>query len=363
MRIMSKQSRRSPGVAALVLMSLATPGFANSPVPAGTVEPCSPDQVCGLKSAEDLVRLPGSRWAIVSRLTKDPEAPSGFSAVDLERRTARLLVPDVSGRPAAAYSDCPGAPVASELVTHGLDLRPQPGGTSELFAVNHGRRESLEVFSLTVSKEGPKLTWKGCVILPSDVSANAVAALPDGVAVTSFGTAGAQGNADLLAGKPAGFVARWTPHQGWTHVAGSDFGGDNGIAAAPDGSTLYVNDWSDRTLRILSLHDGVAPVILKLGDFHPDNVHGLPDGSLLIAGQVGKAADIMGCVGAPTCSVGSMIVTVDLNARRVRSSWAVAPTSSFGAASMALLYGRDYWVSSFRGDRIVRLGPGPGAAN
>ena len=301
----------------MVLVSLATPGFANSPVPAGTVEPCSPDQVCGLKSAEDLVRLPGSRWAIVSRLTKDPEAPSGFSAVDLERRTARFLVPDVSGRAAAAYSDCPGAPVASELVTHGLDLRWQPGGTSELFAVNHGRRESLEVFSLTVSKEGPKLTWKGCVILPSDVSANAVAALPDGVAVTSFGTAGAQGNADLLAGKPAGFVARWTPHR------------------------------------------GVAPVILKLGDFHPDNVHGLPDGNLLIAGQVGKAADIMGCVGAPTCSVGSMIVTVDLNAHRVRSSWSVAPTSSFGAASTALLYGRDYWVSSFRGDRIVRLGPGP----
>ena len=54
-----------------------------------------------------------------------------------------------------------------------------------------------------------------------------------------------------------------------------------------------------------------------------------------------------------------MIVTVDLNAHRVRSSWSVAPTSSFGAASTALLYGRDYWVSSFRGDRIVRLGPGP----
>ena len=328
----------------------------NSLAPARAADSCTHDQICGLKNAEDLIRLAGSRWAIVSRLAKDSEAPGGFSVVDLERRTARLLMPDVSGRAAAAYADCPGAPVASELVTHGLDVRRQPGGTSELFAVNHGRRQSLEVFDLTVSEDGPKLTWKGCVILPSDVSTNAVAALPDGVAVTSFGTSDPQGTADLLAGRPAGFVARWAPHKGWTHVAGSEFGGDNGVAASPDGSTLYVNDWSDGTLRVLSLRDGVAPVTIKLGDFHPDNLHWLPDGNLLIAGQMGKPDDIIACVRESTCSVGSMIVTVDPRAREVRSHWAVAPTSTFAAASTALLYGPDYWASSFRGDRIIRLG-------
>jgi hypothetical protein len=37
----------------------------------------------------------------------------------------------------------------------------------------------------------------------------------------------------------------------------------------------------------------------------------------------------------------------------------VAPTSTFGAASTALLYGKDYWMSSFRGDRIIRLNATP----
>jgi hypothetical protein len=121
-----------------------------------------------------------------------------------------------------------------------------------------------------------------------------------------------------------------------------------------------VNDWSDGTLRVLSLRDGVKPATIRVGDFHPDNVHVLPDGNLLIAGQIGTARDIMACVKAPACSVGSMIVVVDPRTREVRSHWTVAPTSTFGAASTALLHGQDYWVSSFRGDRIVRLGPAPG---
>lgn len=328
---------------------------------AAAAEPCAHEQVCGLKNAEDLVRVPGSHWAIASRLAKDPQAPGGFSLVDLEKLTSQVLTPDVSRPAAAEYSACPGAPVAAQLVTHGLDLRQKAGGTAaELFAVHHGSRESIEVFDLHASKQGVNLTWKGCVVLPAQMSANAVAALPDGIAVTSFGSPGDKGDAELLAGRPSGFVGRWTRAKGWSHVAGSEFGGDNGIAASADGSLLYVNDWADGTLRVLSLQGGAAPATIKLGDFHPDNVHFMPDGNLLVAGQVGTGREVMACVTGPGCSVGSAIAVVDPKSHQVRLQWSVAPTASFGAASTALLYGHDYWVSSFRGDRIVRLGPAPG---
>jgi hypothetical protein len=318
-------------------------------------EPCGHSEICALKNPEDMIMLRGSRWALVSRLGRDPDAPGGFSAVDLQSQTSRVLTPDVSKPAAATYSDCPGAPVASDLITHGLDVRRSARGTSEVFAVNHGGRESIEVFDLHVDDQGVRLMWKGCVMIPAEISANAVAALPDGLAVSSFGTPGDQGTAELLAGTPSGFVGRWTPKQGWTHVAGSEFGGDNGVISAPDGSALYVNDWTDGTLRIVPLEKGVAPATIKLGDFHPDNVHFLPDGNLLIAGQIGSARDILACAAQSTCSVASMIVVVDPKTQMVRSHWVVAPTLAFGAASTALLYGKVYWMSSFRGDRIVRL--------
>jgi hypothetical protein len=328
---------------------------------AAAAVPCARDQVCGLKNAEDLVRVPRSQWAIASRLAKDPQAPGGFSLVDLETLTSSVLTPDVSKPAAAEYSACPGAPAVAELVTHGLDVHSKPGGAAtELFAVNHGGRESIEVFDVHAGGQGVNLTWKGCVILPKEMSANAVAALPDGIAVTSFGSPGDRGYAEFLAGRPSGFVNRWTREKGWSRVAGSEFGGDNGIAASSDGSLLYVNDWTDGTLRVLASRGDAAPATIKLGEFHPDNVHLLPDGNLLIAGQVGTGREVLACDTGPDCSLGFAIAVVDPRSRHIVLQWTVAPTAGFAAASTALLFGHDYWVSSFRGDRIVRLGPSPG---
>jgi hypothetical protein len=321
---------------------------------------CERDQVCGLKNAEDLVAVPDTHWAVASRLAKDPVAPGGFYLVNLDERTAQVIQPDFSKSAAPEYQQCPGPPVASDLVTHGLDLRHGSSRMNELFAVNHGGRQSIEVFDLKFKKDSVGLTWKGCVALPAGMSANAVVALADGVAVTSFGSDGDQGTADLLAGKPAGYVARWTQKDAWRRVPGSDFGGDNGISAAPDGSALYVNDWSDGTLRVVPLRPGVAATIIPLGDFHPDNVHLLPNGDLLIAGQTGSPGDIMRCASVPACGAGSMIALVDPKHRRLLAHWPIAASESFGAAATALQYGRDFWLSSFRGDRIVRVGPQPG---
>jgi hypothetical protein len=326
----------------------------------GAAEPCAQNEICSLKNPEDMIRLAGSRWALVSRLGRDAQTPGGFSLVDLKTRTSRVLTPDVSKPAIAMYADCPHAPVASELITHGLDVRAGARGANEVFAVNHGGRQSIEVFDLRMDGQEPRLTWTGCVILPTDISANAVAALPDGIAVSSFGTSGDQGTAELLAGHPSGFVGRWTAKAGWSHVAGSEFGGDNGVTAAVDGSVLYVNDWNDGTLRIVPLVNGISPATIRLGHFHPDNLHFLPNGNLLIAGQIGSAREIMACASQATCPVGSMIVVVDPKSQMVRSHRTVAPTSTFGAASTALLYGKDYWMSSFRGDRIIRLNPTPG---
>jgi hypothetical protein len=319
---------------------------------AGAAQPCGPAEICGLKNPEDMVRLDGTRWAVVSRLGRDPNAAGGFSLIDLKTQTARVLMPDVSRAAAPMYSKCPSPPKATDLVTHGLDVRRTATG-HQVFAVNHGGRESIEVFDLQVG-ESARLTWTGCVMLPPEFSANAVAALPDGLAVTSFGTAGAAGTLELLAGNPRGFVGHWTEKQGWLHVPGSDFGGDNGVTASRDGSVIYVNDWNDGTLRVVPLTPGREPVTIQLGHFHPDNVHWMAGGNLLIAGQIGSARDVLRCASSASCSIASKIVVLDARHQQIRSENEVAASADFGAASTALFYRGHYWLSSFRGDRIIQ---------
>lgn len=56
------------------------------------------------------------------------------------------------------------------------------------------------------------------------------------------------------------------------------------------------------------------------------------------------------------------LVVVDPRSLRVRLRWKIPAAATFAAPSTALLYGSDYWASSFRGDRVVRLGPAPGRA-
>lgn len=316
---------------------------------------CGVDTICGVKNAEDMVRLGDSRWALAGRLAR---GPGGFYLVDLKARTAAPLMPDLSGPAAPAYSGCPGAPATGSLFTHGLDVRLRRDGSGEVFALSHGDRESVEVFDLRPGPAGPALAWKGCVIVPpeANANANALAVLPDGFALTSFGSHEKQSTADLIAGRPSGFVMTWSRAAGWKRLAGSDFPGDNGVAATADGRTLYVAGWGDGTLHVLDLGPRPKPpVTVQLEGMHPDNVHFIAGGRLLVAGQVGERAALLNCGDGPVCAQGSAVLILDPRTLKVRARVVAPATADFGAASVAVAYEDGYWASSFQGDRIVRL--------
>jgi hypothetical protein len=116
-------------------------------------ESCGHTEICGPKNPEDMIRVRGTRWALVSRLGRDPHAPGGFSLVDLSALTSRVLTPHMSKPAAAEYAACPGAPAASNLITHGLDIRQLAHHSIEVCAVNHGGRDSIEVFELKVKDD------------------------------------------------------------------------------------------------------------------------------------------------------------------------------------------------------------------
>jgi hypothetical protein len=45
----------------------------------------------------------------------------------------------------------------------GFDIGRRPDGQLELFVVNHGARESMQLFSISVRHDGAALQWRGCV--------------------------------------------------------------------------------------------------------------------------------------------------------------------------------------------------------
>jgi hypothetical protein len=47
---------------------------------------CGQNEICGLKNAEDIVRVGSTRFAVVGRLAKDPEVAGGFSLLDWTRK-------------------------------------------------------------------------------------------------------------------------------------------------------------------------------------------------------------------------------------------------------------------------------------
>jgi sugar lactone lactonase YvrE len=191
--------------------------------------------------------------------------------------------------------------------------------------------------------------------------ANAVAPLPDGAAVTSFGSPDDPKLANLIAGRPSGFVMVWSKRTGWVHLKGSHLPGDNGIESSADGKTLYVAAWTDHALWILSRDGRRAPTRVPLGNFHPDNIHWQHDGTLLIAGEVGDASAILSCGPHKICSTPSMLVVFNPARGGIAAQQFIPPTTHFGAASTAIRYQDRYWLGSFLGDRIVEVQVAPAA--
>jgi hypothetical protein len=356
---------------ALLLFSGAV--FAVSPASAmrlrggiahATVNSCGRNAICGLTNPEDVVRLGSTQFAIASSLARAPHSPSHLYLVDFASKVAAPIVPSKSPYTKRSLDPtCAPPENFRTLITHGLASRSDGPGHGRLYVVNHGGKQSIELFEWRVHGRNVALTWRGCVHVPSTVLANAVAPLPDGVAVTSFGSPNDPKLANLVAGRPSGFVMIWSERTGWIRLQGSDLPGDNGIESSPDGRTLYVNAWTDNALWILSRDGRRMPRRVALGEFHPDNIHWQPDGTLLIAGEVGDPSRILSCGPRKICSTPSMLVVFDPVQGSIAARDFFQPTIHFGAASTAIKYHGRYWLSSFLGDRMFEAPVAPAGSS
>lgn len=328
-------------------------------------EPCNPagklDFVCGPLNSEDLVQVPGTRWIVASGMDGGAAGGrGGLHLVDARSKTWKALFP--GGNPQVrwdkrVYGACPNPPDLSKFSAHGLNLRAGSGGKDTLYVVNHGGRESIEIFALDAKAAEPTVAWIGCAVMPSHTWPNSVAPLPDGgmVVTDMFDPQDPKAPDKMNAGENTGAVYEWHPRKGYALVPGSQMSGDNGIEASRDGKWIYVAAWGNKA--VVRLSRGGAPGardILPVG-FLADNLRWAPDGRLIVAGQDVPAGQVFGCFQSHNtrCTQPWRIIAWDTKTMTLKPVVSEPGNPEFGGATVGLEVGDDIFVGTFRGDRIA----------
>lgn len=354
------------GFAAVTLVPVvAVLALADSPAAAADGG-CDPSGqyafVCGLRNAEDLVVVPGTKWIIASSLA----AVGGLYLVDSEQKSwTRLYPADVprAEPDGDTYGACPDAPAAEAFVTHGLNLRAGTDGHSTLYVVGHGGREAIEVFDVDANGEMPVLTWRGCVLTPDGMAANSVASLADGSLLTTIPLHTGVPISDALAGKPTGGIYKWSPGEtGFAMVQGTELPYANGIEASGDGQEFYVASSGQMTVTAYS-NTNPARVLRRSEPlpFLPDNLHMSPEGKLLTAGldiaDAGcgeiKRSGEFDLEEFASCPRPFTVVAVDPQTMQVEVVVTGPANPQFSNITMALPVGGELWIGTFVGDRIA----------
>jgi hypothetical protein len=302
--------------------------------------------VRSLTNAEDLVQVPGAPWIIASGLAEGEHTEGHIYLVNAHDRTVRVLLPGrvVYQQDTETFGACPGPPDEAKFSAHGLSLRVGSASEHTLYVVHHGERESVEVFKLKAEPVAPTLTWVGCVVYPTGVSGNGVAALPGGAfAASNFMSTNDPKAADkLMAGQPEGGMLIWRPKTGWEDVPeAATISADNGAAASPDGKQLFVAGSGDETVVRLSL-DGTPGdrAVIKTG-FHTDNLRW---GSDYACGQRDTVANLWAC--APNtkqrCTSPFSVLRIDPVTLQTREVVRHPGGPTFGAASTTLRIGESW---------------------
>ena len=147
----------------LSIPSMSIAGTTEASVKANS--PCNPignvEFICGIRNVEDMAHLPGGPWIIGS------SASDSIYAINAETKEwYPMEITAVEQSDSPEFVDCPGPRPATGNVSHGIGLRTTPDRDDELYVVNHGARESVEVFDVDLSSGKPALVWKGCKIMP-----------------------------------------------------------------------------------------------------------------------------------------------------------------------------------------------------
>jgi hypothetical protein len=304
--------------------------------------------VCGIKTPQDLVALPGGRWVLTGAMATD--GTGGLELIDVASKERRRLYPtaQAAARPGRRlYPDCAGPPDPQRFAAHGLSVHARRDGRADFYVIGHGGREAIEVFDLALGRD-PSATWVGCVKAPTGASLNSVVGLGDGEILTTSIFDAPSKFEDVFAGRPTGNVYARKAGEPFRVVPGTHLSGDNGLEVSADGRWLFVAATGDRKVfRYERANMAAAPAAASV-DFLPDNLRWAPDGRLLAAGE----GPVAGCTGA-ACATQFSVAAITPASMAVDTILRAPATPAFSGVSAGIVVGDTVWLGAHGGDRIA----------
>ena len=316
--------------------------------------------VLGAEHPEDLAHIPGTRWVIASGFSDGAGLKLVDTRTDSLRRwytgSPQQIKPDTR-----IFPDCPHPPDPALFNAHGISLRPAGEGAYTLYVVNHGGRESIEVFTVDSREQEPALTWSGCVVLPSGMAANSVAAFHDGTILATILTRPGTTITDFVAGKRTGAVLSWKPGKsGFEPIKGTDLPGNNGLETSQDDKSFYVVAFGWHAVVAFSrAHPGKPAWRAVAPGFMPDNIH-WDNGCLIAAGMRldepacgGLRKIIHGVADDMRCHRGYTVAQLDPTTRKFNILAHSGPDADFNGVSAAVIVQDELWLGSYQADRLA----------
>jgi hypothetical protein len=259
--------------------------------------------LCGFAKPEDLQFIRSRSAVIVSEQGwKSPISGGSISIGDVDTKAVRLgkkrtvwpADSAATSRKLIGDANCKAPP--TEFSPHGLSVIEQRSGV-RLAIVNHGERESIELFDVLGKGDGMRLAWRGCALLPPDTVANDVAIHSDGRLFISNYAPSTRDKRALtslfaaLRGEITGDVMEWSPKAGWRHLAGTAGAMPNGIVIDEKHNHLFVAELGkQRVLEFELNRDGSTTQRAEFA-FRDmaDDLNWTMRGTILVGGQVRKA--------------------------------------------------------------------------
>jgi hypothetical protein len=319
-------------------------------------------QVCGVSNPEDIGSLAGSPWLMVVEQAA-PAGASGLSALNGDTyEMIRFPEESFHAAPGAKMEGEPTCVMPAKPMFGGLGARRRPGGGWRVVVIYYSDPGVAGVALLNVTLVGgkPHVALAGCVNTPKPYFLNDIASLPDGAfaATHMFDREVVAKDPEahqqrMLNSQDTGYVVRWSKTEGWVKVPNSGGSFPNGMDASADGKTLYFNETYGHAVNAIALDGtGRRRFLVKM---NPDNVTTAEDGSLILAGGIGKPlVSTKGCINfrPQGCGFPSAIDRVDPATGAITRLF-VDDGSHMAGASVGVLLHDKIYIGSLWTDRIT----------